>query len=154
MPNTLKANATFDEVIERNKDKFVVEENGCWIWQLKGNSGYAKFTYNKKKVQAHRKLYELKFGVVLSDEIEAHHKCNNTKCINPDHVEPKTRLEHRIIDKSKITLAQAEQIKSEYLSGQSTYELAVLYGTTPNTIGDALKQLGVKLRGIGRYAKR
>ena len=42
---------------------------------------------------AHRWIYEQYYGS-LNPFYDLHHKCENTLCVNPDHMKPKTRLDH------------------------------------------------------------
>jgi hypothetical protein len=42
---------------------------------------------------AHRLICEQLRGPI-PDGLELHHKCENTRCVNPDHMEPLTPKEH------------------------------------------------------------
>ncbi len=61
---------------------------GCWNW-LKGKhpQGYGQLWYDGKSSQkAHRASYEIANGVKLPPEIDILHDCDNTSCINPEHL--------------------------------------------------------------------
>lgn len=69
----------------------------CWIWQgtLHPNYGYGQVCLqNPKRIRrAHRAAWELLRGPVPEGK-DLHHHCEVKLCINPDHLEPLTQLEH------------------------------------------------------------
>lgn len=50
----------YDNHIKRIKKKeYIIDKNGCWIWQLYVDKlGYGQRWHNKKVVRAHRIYYE------------------------------------------------------------------------------------------------
>jgi len=70
--------------IERFMDK-VFKTSSCWIWIAAFNhGGYGLFRPKDKMVSAHRWIYEYTNGPL--NELMCLHKCNNTSCVNPDHL--------------------------------------------------------------------
>ena len=72
----------------------------CWEWT--GNSftskygnQYGKF-WNDKQISSHRYSYELLRGPIPKG-YEVHHKCRNTLCVNPHHLEAMTSEDHGIL---------------------------------------------------------
>lgn len=79
-------------------DKFVIRpRTRCWVWTAatggKGKWPYGIVSHKKRMSMAHRVSYELLVGPI-PDGFDLDHKCRNTLCINPDHLEPVTHQEN------------------------------------------------------------
>lgn len=71
-------------------------ESGCWVWAAYCDSnGYARIydRFNAKTVWAHRYSYEHHKAPIPSDH-EIDHVCQNTACVNPEHLDAVTSGEH------------------------------------------------------------
>jgi hypothetical protein len=73
----------------------------CWVWTGRsGNQfGHGKFSWRENgKIRgktAHRLAYELSHGVTLPDDVVVDHAvCDNPRCVNPAHLEPKSQREN------------------------------------------------------------
>lgn len=77
--------------------KLNVTSTGCWEWTGSINpSGYGMLTITKishKPIRAHRFAYEMAVGKI-PEGYQIHHKCNNRKCCNPNHLVTVTPKEH------------------------------------------------------------
>lgn len=84
---------------------------GCWLWAgHKRASGYGGFRMGSvANVQAHRAALLL-VGVSLADKREVHHRCFNTGCVRPSHLEVLTREEHYA--KAKLAKLGASTVSS------------------------------------------
>ena len=72
---------------ERFEEKYLVnQKTGCWEWQASLSNGYGQFYYNKKQGTAHRYSYQY-FNGPIPDGLFVMHKCNNSVCCNPEHLE-------------------------------------------------------------------
>ena len=70
--------------IEQIKERTIVNENGCWIWQKALRAGYGCFKYKGQVVNAHRYIYLLNNSLKPKEVVR--HTCHNRACCNPDHL--------------------------------------------------------------------
>lgn len=85
-----------DRASERiNGDNYDITKDGCWVWKKKSKQGYGKDikiqTAQDKSlekdiyyIRPHRASY-YKYNNEYPELIR--HKCNNKRCVNPDHLE-------------------------------------------------------------------
>lgn len=112
---------------QRFNERYKVDrKTGCWNWTgcLNGK-GYAyiwipvnrpgaRYPTDGSTVQAYKIGWLLANGKDWSElaGLELHHKCENTKCVNPKHLELLTVRQHRRIGTSVVALnAQKTQCK-------------------------------------------
>lgn len=71
---------------ERLYSKAIINKNsGCWEMQPFKGHRYPKIQIENRCERANRISYEITFGKIPSG-VHCLHKCDNTKCINPEHL--------------------------------------------------------------------
>ena len=82
--------------LDRFDAKFFVGKDGCWHWTASKNvGGYGIFRFEGHNQVAHRVSYRMFVGPI-PEGLELDHLCRNRGCVNPDHLEPVTRIENQI----------------------------------------------------------
>ncbi len=77
----------WSEVIDGIQSRCSVNENGCWIaWQVASN-GYGRVTIEGKRHLLHRLIAKASSNGLDLGKEQAHHKCANRACCNPDHIQ-------------------------------------------------------------------
>lgn len=74
-------------VMERFLAKISVDATtGCWVWiAARLHHGYGQFGFNGKSGKATHAAWKL-FKGPIADGLCVLHKCDNTSCVNPDHL--------------------------------------------------------------------
>ena len=141
-----------------NKDGPVVRDgmSKCWEWRGSfSEKGYGVIFVGTRGIRAHRVSYELHNGPL--GDLHCCHHCDNTRCVNPNHLFAGTAADN-CKDKeskgrggqlfgsrhagSKLTEECIIDIRS---SGESSRHIAARYGVTHSTI------LLIRKRNIWRH---
>jgi hypothetical protein len=127
-------------------------QSGCHEWQSTlHRDGYGKFYYEGKQMQAHRVAYEL-FNS-NTNGLWVLHKCDNRKCVNPEHLFLGTSQDNisdmdaknRRGTRTKLTEAQANEIRKMLDERYSQEYIASKFGIDQTTVSR------VKLNKIKLY---
>jgi hypothetical protein len=125
-------------------------DSGCWEWSgTIGNTGYGYQNFNGKLWLAHRYSYFIHFGE-LNSKLFVCHKCDNRKCVNPEHLflgsaadninDMVIKKRHRFGERksaAKLKDMDIENIKKLYrVHGLFHREIAFIYSVSTRLIGD------------------
>jgi hypothetical protein len=80
----------------KNDITYTISSTGCWECNshARNSKGYPFFSRDGKFQKIARYIYEQKYGAIPEGMV-IRHKCNNPKCINPDHLEIGTHKENK-----------------------------------------------------------
>lgn len=146
---------------ERFDSRFIVTPS-CWLWRGRLDpEGYGRIDEEGQSLLAHR--VSASFYVPSYDEsLKILHKCDNTRCVNPDHLRQGTQIDN-IADRvakgryargetsgsAKLTALQVLEIRARFIKGAiSKSELARQYGVTSQYMGRLLRS--DKWKHLGR----
>ena len=120
-------------------------KTGCWEWTAGlGVQGYGRFKQGGKTRLAHRVSYALHVAHIPEAALVLH-KCDNRKCVNPDHLFIGTQKDNiqdmkakgrgvvgEASPHAKLTEADVLRIYDLYESGVGTIRLAKMFSITKN----------------------
>lgn len=121
---------------------------GCWTWMgaLFQGSGYGQFSNRmlaKSPTTAHRASWEIHKGPIPEGKMILH-KCDNRKCVNPEHLYVGNNSEN-MIDRSKrgyvhqmrLNEQKVREMRQLRQKGWPWRALAKRYGVHTNAVRDA-----------------
>lgn len=150
-----------NDLIERLESFCIPEPNsGCWLWLGAVSTGtlpYGCMRLNGRTTRAHRASYEAHNGFIPHG-MSVCHRCDNSLCINPEHLFLGTRGDNNVDRSAKgrdswqtdpsaaKNLAYARTRVKTYHVGESA-NLAKLTETSVREIRDLAKR-GLRQRAI------
>ena len=78
--------------VERRLERHIARDplSGCWLWQSCLVAGYGRLQFEGRQMHAHRWVWEMLRGRLPRGMILCH-RCDESRCCNPDHLFLSTR---------------------------------------------------------------
>jgi len=134
--------------------------NECWEWTGgKQGDGYGIFGVienGKWKMKlAHRISWTFHFGEIPK-YMKICHKCDNPKCVNPNHLFIGTQLDNvkDMVKKGRINSREGIKNPKAKLTENEVLEIRRLYASTNITFADLGKMFGISDTHSGYIVKR
>lgn len=102
-------------------------ETGCWEWTASKAKGYGRFKFRGKFYGSHQVSYMLFIGEI-KEGMNICHKCDNPKCINPDHLFQGTQSENMIdcSNKNRLVVPEGKRYKNGHIPKNSKLDIATV----------------------------
>lgn len=85
-----------DSSVDLSQYYTVDEVTGCWVWHgPRGCKGHGRLKISGHWKTAQRLMFEQVHRRPVRAGYLLHHKCFNTPCVNPEHLEELTMLQHK-----------------------------------------------------------
>lgn len=141
---------------ERFEAKVVAVDSGCHEWQSTiHRDGYGKFWHETGQIQAHRMAYMIHKGEIPDGQWVLH-KCDNRKCVNPDHLYLGDAKQNcadmhsrgRNVGRMKYSMELVEKAKAMYAEGRSQQSIADELGINQTTISKYVRGAQKRLKEL------
>ena len=143
---------------EKHPEKFYVDsETGCWIWTACRNKGYGAVRHLGRMTPAHRVSWIYAFGEIPkasgSHGMCVCHKCDNTLCVNPEHLFLGTHQDNmddmvakgrdKKVNGEAIGIAKLTEEDIPYIlaDNRSMDEIALDYGVSQSAISKVKRRV-------------
>tara|TARA_B100000945_G_C20405417_1_gene609726 strand:- start:1694 stop:2146 length:453 start_codon:yes stop_codon:yes gene_type:complete len=97
-------------------NKKIEKSDNCHSWSAaRQKQGYGMFSYDGKSMPAHRFAYLLYKGDIAENMV-VHQTCENSGCVNPEHLELQTKSQNkRSYNSVRVSKEMIERESAKYL---------------------------------------
>ncbi len=149
-PTKLVLKQHHGKTLRERFDLYTKKSEGCWTWVgYTDPNGYGRLNIKNAPILAHRISYEIHYGNI-QDGLCVCHKCDNPRCVNPDHLflgtqadniadmEQKGRARKRGLRGADSPLAKIgeKDVREIRDTDTSAAKLGKKFGVSPTTIWD------------------
>lgn len=142
----------FWEKVDKNGPTQPHMKTCCWVWlSAKTKKGHGQFWLNGKTVLAHRIVWESVNGPL--GELQALHACDNSSCVNPDHLFSGTAVDNVKDMDAKGRRVSREKLRQSVLSSRrrgADHPSAKLSNEQREEIRLKFARDGRSMRSLGR----
>lgn len=141
--------------ISRFHTRYTIDPvSGCWLWSgfiNKNKYGYFRVGgRGSRVVRAHRFAWEMVNGPITDPTVYVCHKCDNTRCVNPDHLFLGTNRENQLDRQAKTCAGKLPPPKTPLRVGRPPKVTASDVAEILKMLKDGLTQAAVaKAKGFG-----
>lgn len=129
----------------------------CWEWQAASDTfGYGNFWSGTKHIKSHRFSWEIKNGEINNRDICVCHKCDNPKCVNPNHLFLGSKAENNrdMKQKGRYHLNKGEKHSRHIVNEKQVLDIRKLRQNTSMTYRNIGKLYGLTAAGVYGIIKR
>lgn len=131
----------------------VVKSPGCWDWTGPVKNGkYGHIYVDGKNISVHRYSFELNVGPIANN-LFVLHKCDNTVCVNPEHLFLGTHNENMSDKVSKFRQPCGELHWNSRLSSAIIDDIRELYGMGIYLQKELAEKFGISKQHVSRIIK-
>lgn len=143
--------------LDRFREKYQVNEQGCWVWTGPVDAeGYGKFKLKRKVFRAHRISWRIHYGRP-PEKLFVCHRCDVRNCVNPRHLFLGTPADNMFDAlkknrlKTKLTVSTAREALERFAQGETQASLAKAYGVSRVCIRELTSRESWKHLNIPRH---
>jgi hypothetical protein len=136
------------------ENKFTKLESDCWEWNAAlHEDGYGMFYCDNKNILAHRYSFEL-YNHSIPKGFCVCHRCDNPKCVNPDHLFLGTHKDNMqdMVSKGRKALMTRDNNTETKIFTKDIKTIKELYGKEKVT--NIAKMFNVSRQAIYRAVKK